>query len=73
MKFIGMVLAVIGVIGLVAVISLVFNFIPAGIAYLIIVKALGISLTFWKVYWGTFLLSFLGNLLFRSGASAKSK
>ena len=64
MKFIGALLAIVGAIALVFVISLAFNFIPAGIAYLVIVKALGYSFTFWKVYWFTFLISFLGNLLF---------
>ncbi|AIW03558.1 hypothetical protein CPT_Moonbeam160 [Bacillus phage Moonbeam] len=42
--------AIIGVIGAIALLTLVVNFIPATIIYLIAVKALGLGLSFWQTY-----------------------
>ena len=63
------VLTIIGVIGVVALLSLVVNFIAATVVYLIAVKALGFGLSFWQTYWGTYLIVFIGNLMFSSRKS----
>ncbi|AMB18744.1 hypothetical protein BH780_gp161 [Bacillus phage Eldridge] len=74
MKFLAAALGILGIIALIVALSLVVTFIPAVILYLIAVKALNlpIHISFWEAYWGTYLIVFIGNLLF-GGIKVSSK